>query len=334
MGHGRPRIVALTSGSEPVTVKVAADVAYRDHLAVLPAGVHVEWFESLPQAMAATSGAEALALGPDRGWSAAELLDTAPRLRWVHTRAAGVDRGQLQPLRRFREAGITLTNGSGISSAPIAEYVVMAVLAIAKGLPGLLATQRQMVWAKPARTRDVQDSTVLLLGFGEVGHAVWERLRPFGVAATAVRRHPAAEPGIEVVGPEAWRSRIGEFDWVIVTAPLSSQTRSMIGAAELAGMKSDAWLLNVSRGGIVDQPALTAALRAGAIGGACLDVTDPEPLPADSELWAMPNVIVTPHSSWVSPRFAERAAELLADNLCRWCAGQSLRNLVDLEAGY
>ena len=103
----------MTSGSEPVTVPVAADVAYRDHLAGLPAPVHVEWFESLPQAMAASSGAEVLALGPDRGWSAAELLDTAPRLRWVHTRAAGVDRGQLRPLRRFREAGITVTNGSG-----------------------------------------------------------------------------------------------------------------------------------------------------------------------------------------------------------------------------
>jgi phosphoglycerate dehydrogenase-like enzyme len=99
-------------------------------------------------------------------------------------------------------------------------------------------------------------------------------------------------------------------------------------------MKSDAWLLNVSRGGIVDQSALTAALRAGTVGGAYLDVTDPEPLVADSELWAMPNVIVTPHSSWLSPRFSERAAELLADNLCRWCAGQSLRNLVDLDAAY
>jgi phosphoglycerate dehydrogenase-like enzyme len=313
---------------------VAADAAYRDHLTGLPARVQVEWFESLPQAIAATSAAEVLALGPDRGWSAAELLDTAPRLRWVHTRAAGVDRGQLQPLRPFREAGITLTNGSGISSVPIAEYVVMAMLAVAKGLPGLLSAQRRKAWSKPARTRDLQGSSVLLLGFGEVGHAVWERLRPFGVAATAVRRHPCAEPGIEVLGPEAWRPRIGEFDWVIVTAPLSGQTRSMIGAAELAGLKSDAWLLNVSRGGIVDQPALTAALRAQAIGGAYLDVTEPEPLPADSELWAMPNVIVTPHSSWLSPRFPERAAELLADNLGRWCAGQSLRNRVDLDAGY
>jgi len=334
MGHGRPRAVALTGGGEPATVLVAADVTYRDHLADLPAQVRVEWFESLTQAMAAASAAQVLALGPDRGWSAAELLDSAPLLRWVHTRAAGVDRGQLRPLHRFSEAGITVTNGSGISSAPIAEYVVMAMLAIAKGLPGLLTSQRQQVWATPKRTRDVRGSSVLLLGFGDVGRAVWERLRPFGVAATAVRRHPSAEPGIEVVGPDAWRARIGDFDWVILTAPLSGQTRCMIGAAELAGMKADAWLLNVSRGAIVDQQALTAALREAAIGGAYLDVTEPEPLPAHSELWAMPNVIVTPHSSWLSPRFAERAAELLADNLRRWCAGQSLRNVVDPDAGY
>ena len=334
MGLGRPRVDALTGRGAPVAVRVAVDAAYRDHLADTPAHVQVEWFESLPQAVAATRAAEVLALGPDRGWSAAELLDTAPALRWVHTRAAGVDRGQLQPLHRFSDAGITVTNGSGLSSAPIAEYVVMAMLAIAKGLPGLLTAQRRKAWAKPERTRDLQGSRVLVLGFGAVGHAVWERLRPFGVDATAVRRRPCAESGLEVLGPQAWRSRLGEFDWVIITAPMSSQTRSMIGATELAGMKSGAWLLNVSRGGIVDQSALTAALRAGTIAGACLDVTDPEPLPADSELWAMPNVLVTPHSSWLSPRFPERAAELLADNLRRWCAGQSLRNVVDLDAGY
>ncbi len=171
MGHGRPRVNALTGGSEPQTVRVAADVTYREHLAGLPAGVHVEWFESLPQALAATADADVLALGADRGWSAAGLLDTAPRLRWVHTRAVGVDRGQLRPLHRFRDAGITVTSGSGTSSAPIAEYVVMAMLAIAKGLPGLLAAQQQKRWAKPERTRDLQGSRVLLLGFGDVGHA-------------------------------------------------------------------------------------------------------------------------------------------------------------------
>lgn len=324
----------MTSAGEQATVRVAADVVYRDHLTDLPAEVHVEWFESLAQALAVTSSADVLVIGPDRGWSAVELLDSSPRLRWVHTRAAGVDRGQLQPLHRFRDAGITVTNGSGISSVPIAEYVVMAMLAIAKGLPGLIAAQQQKSWMKPARTRDVQGSRALLLGFGDVGRAVWQRLRPFGIHATAVRRRPAPETDIEVLGPHAWRPRLGEFDWVILTAPLSSQTRCLIGSAELAELKPDAWLLNVSRGGIVDQQALTAALRAATIGGAYLDVTDPEPLPADSELWGLPNVIVTPHSSWLSPGFSGRAAELFADNLRRWRAGQPLRNVVDADAGY
>jgi phosphoglycerate dehydrogenase-like enzyme len=334
MGHDRTRPDTLTLASRPTTVRVAADVSYRDHLTGLPAGVELEWFESFPQARAATSQAQALALGADRGWSAADLLDGAPSLKWIHTRAAGVDRGQLYPLQRFREAGITVTNGSGTSSVPIAEYAIMAMLAAAKGLPGMFAAQQRRAWVKPTTSRDLQGSRVLLLGFGDVGHAIWERLRPFDVRATAVRRRPVPEAGIEVLGPDEWRPRLGEFDWVVLTAPLSSHTRSLIGSAELAAMKSDAWLLNVSRGGIVDQAALIAALRAAAIGGACLDVTEPEPLPADSELWDLPNVIVTPHSSWLSSQFSDRAADLLADNVRRWCAGQSLRNVVDLDAGY
>jgi phosphoglycerate dehydrogenase-like enzyme len=334
MGHDRTRPDTLTGAGEPTTVRVAADISYRDHLTGLPAGVELEWFESLPQARAATSQAQVLALGADRGWSAADLLEGAPALKWIHTRAAGVDRGQLYPLQRFQEAGITVTNGSGVSSVPIAEYAIMAMLAAAKGLPGMFAAQQRRAWVKPATSRDLQGSSVLLLGFGDVGRAIWERLRSFEVHATAVRRRPMPEAGIEVLGPDDWRARLGEFDWVVLTAPLSSHTRSLIGWAELAAMKSDAWLLNVSRGGIVDQAALIAALGAAAIGGACLDVTDPEPLPPDSELWGLPNVIVTPHSSWLSPEFAGRAADLLADNLRRWCAGKSLRNVVDLDAGY
>jgi phosphoglycerate dehydrogenase-like enzyme len=177
-------------------------------------------------------------------------------------------------------------------------------------------------------------SRVLLLGFGAIGRAVWARLRPFGVIATAVRRRPSAEDGIEIVEPAAWRPRLGEFDWVVVAAPLNEQTRHLVGPVELAAMRQDAWLLNVSRGGLVDQPALAAAVRAGSIGGACLDVTEPEPLPPAHELWGLPNVIITPHSSWLSPRFGERATALLADNLRRWCAGDSLKNVVDLQVGY
>jgi len=316
------------------TLRVAADTFYRGRLARLPAEVRLEWFDSLAGAVDAASDAEVLALGPDRGWPVADVVVSAPHLRWVHTRAAGVDRGQMQPLQVFRDRGITVTNGSGISSVPIAEYVVMAMLAISRGLPGMLAAQGLREWVKPAATRELAGSHLLLLGFGDVGRTVWDRLQPFGVIGTAVRRWPGAESGPEIVGPAGWRPRLGEFDWVVATTPLNRETRHLVGERELAAMQQHAWLINVSRGGVVDQRALTTALRRSDIGGAWLDVTDPEPLPPDDELWSLPNAVITPHSSWQSPRFAERSGELLLDNLRHWCAGRPLRNVVDLEAGY
>jgi phosphoglycerate dehydrogenase-like enzyme len=326
-------------------IEVAADRSYREWLTPLPEGVHVEWFESLDEAERAAAPAEVLALGPDRGWSIDRVVAVAPRLQWVHTRAAGVDRGQLQSLRHHGDRCITLTNGSGISSIPIAEYVVMALLAAAKGLPGLLSSQQRGRWEKPSGAREIHGSRALLLGFGAVGRAVSDRLRPFGVQVTAVRRSGASEAaaavaagrddaGVEVIGPDAWRPRVHEFDWIIVTIPLTDETRHLVGWRELSAMKVGAWLVNVSRGAVVDQSALTTALQWRAIGGAVLDVTDPEPLPPDHELWSVPNVVITPHCSWMSPTFAERAGGLLLDNLRRWRAGEPLRNVVDLDAGY
>jgi phosphoglycerate dehydrogenase-like enzyme len=313
---------------------LVADGSYRDHLDALPDGVRVEWFENEGDLLDAVPEAEVLLLGPDRGWPMGPVVEAAKRLRWVHTRAAGVDRGQLQPLSLFRERDITVTNGSGISSTPIAEYVALAVLLAAKGMPQLLAQQRERVWAKPASSKELSGTTAMLLGFGDVGRAVAARLRPFGVEVLAVRRQPAPEVGVEVIGPSAWRDRLGGVDWLVVTTPLTADTRHLVGAAELAAMRGDAWLVNVSRGEVVDQRAVAAALREGTIGGAVLDVTDPEPLPADDELWGLPNAVVTPHCSWVSPAFLPRATDLFLDNLRRWCSGAPLRNVVDLEAGY
>jgi phosphoglycerate dehydrogenase-like enzyme len=313
---------------------LVADGSYRDHLDALPDGVRVEWFESEGDLLDAVPEAEVLLLGPDRGWPMGPVVEAAKRLRWVHTRAAGVDRGPLQPLSRFRERDITVTNGSGISSTPIAEYVALAVLLAAKGMPRLLAQQQERVWAKPASSKELSGTTAMLLGFGDVGRAVAARLQPFGVEMLAVRRQPAPEAGVEVIGPSAWRDRLGDVDWLVVTTPLTSDTRHLVGADELAAMRRDAWLVNVSRGEVVDQRAVAAALREGAIGGAVLDVTDPEPLPADDELWGLPNAVVTPHCSWVSPAFLPRATDLFLDNLRRWCSGAPLRNVVDLEAGY
>jgi phosphoglycerate dehydrogenase-like enzyme len=313
---------------------LVADVSYRNHLDALPDGVLVDWFESEDDLLEVVPEAEVLLLGPDRGWPIGRVVEAAKRLRWVHTRAAGVDRGQLHPLAVLRERDITLTNGSGISSIPIAEYVTLAVLLVAKGMPQLLAQQQERAWKKPAVSREVAGTTAMLLGFGDVGRAVAARLQPLGVDVLAVRRQPAPEAGVEVLGPSAWRDRLDAVDWLVVTTPLTDDTRHLVGAAELAAMRDDAWLVNVSRGEVLDQRALTSALREGAIGGAVLDVTTPEPLPADDELWGLSNAVVTPHCSWVSPEFLPRATELFLDNLRRWCTGAPLRNVVDLEAGY
>jgi phosphoglycerate dehydrogenase-like enzyme len=315
-------------------VLLVADGSYREHLDSLPDGVRVEWFESEGELLDAVPEAEVLLLGPDRGWPIGPVVDAAKRLRWIHTRAAGVDRGQLQPLSLFRERDITVTNGSGISSTPIAEFVALAVLLAAKGMPQLLAQQQERTWKKPVASRELSGTRAMLLGFGDVGRAVATRLRAFGVEVLAVRRHAAPEAGVEVLGPGEWRDRLGTVDWLVVTTPLTDDTRHLVGAAELAAMRGDAWLVNVSRGEVVDQGAVVAALRGGAIGGVVLDVTDPEPLPPDHELWGLPNAVVTPHCSWVSPAFPVRATELFLDNLRRWRSGASLRNVVDLEAGY
>jgi phosphoglycerate dehydrogenase-like enzyme len=240
---------------------IAADVAYRDWLRPIPDDVRLEWFETYEEALAATARAQVLLLGPNRGWAMDELIGDAERLRWVHTRAAGVDGSQLRPASLYRRRAITVTNGSGISSVPIAEFVVMAMLAVVKGLPSILSSQARAEWVKPSALRELRDSAILLIGFGDVGRATWDRLRPFGVRGTAVRRHRTSEEGIEIVGPDDWRHRLGEFDWILLTTPLTDETRHLIGSRELSEMNRNSWLINVSRGGVVDQRALLGALR-------------------------------------------------------------------------
>jgi phosphoglycerate dehydrogenase-like enzyme len=237
------------------------------------------------------------------------------------------------PLELYRERGVLLTNGSGLAAGPIAEALVLAMLAAAKRFPDLVRAQDRAEWLpRPPGLGELQDTRALVLGYGEIGRAAAARLRGFGVEVTGVRRQPVEDPA--VIGPEDWRPRLAEFDWVLVTVASVAANRHLVGAPELAAMKPGAWILNVTRGWIVDQAALLEALRAGPLGGAYLDVTDPEPLPAESELWRLPNVIVTPHSSWASARFGERAAALFLDNLGRFLTGAPLRNVVDLQAGY
>jgi phosphoglycerate dehydrogenase-like enzyme len=287
-----------------------------------------------------------------RGWLSSDafdrLLARAPRLNYVHSASAGVERA-LTPAAR--ERGIVITNARGVFSRPIAEYVLMMILAVSRRLPGLLELQRERTW-QPLEGVELRDVTIGIVGLGSIGRAVGALATAFGCRVVAVRRRSDAgsdpsraaagdePPSVgelmldRVGGPESLGDVLAESDFVVLAAPLTSQTEGMIDADALAAMKPGAWLINVARGRLVDERALLDALRDGRIGGAVLDTFREEPLAPTSPFYDLPNVIVTPHTSWSSGRVLDRSVELFCDNLRRYAAGEPLLNVVDPAAGY
>lgn len=261
--------------------------------------------------------------------SVKEPVRSAAKLKWLNTLAAGVDPF---PLDLLRERGVVFTNGAGLNAITIAEYAVMGMLTMAKGYREVVRAQDRREWLTEAPGRqELYGSRALILGAGGIGGRVAELLRPFEVGVTTVRRNPA--PGALL--PGQWRARLGDFDWVIVAVPSTPDTERMIGAAELAAMKPGAAILNFARGAVIDQDALVVALNEGKIGGAFLDVTDPEPLPPDHPLWSFDNVHITMHLSGRSQdTLLRRAAERFLDNLGRFERGEPLISTVDLSLGY
>jgi phosphoglycerate dehydrogenase-like enzyme len=260
------------------------------------------------------------------------LVARAPKLRWIHSASAGVDRISIPSVR---ERGLTVTNARGVFSRPIAEYVVMMSLAVARRLPQLLELQRERTW-QPLRGRELSELTIGIVGYGSIGAEVARLLQPFGCRVIATRRHPerGGADGVELFGLEDLNEVLRSSHIVVVAAPLTDATAGLIGAEQLAEMREDAWLINIARGRLIDELALRRALESGWIGGAVLDVFSEEPLSPDSPLYDTPNVVVTPHTSWASDRVIERTVDLFIDNLRRYRAGEPLLNLVDLEAGY
>jgi phosphoglycerate dehydrogenase-like enzyme len=284
------------------------------------------------------------------GWLSAEafdrLLARAPRLTWVHSASAGVERA-LTPTSRSR--GIVITNARGVFSRPIAEYVMMMILAVSRKLPGLLELQRERTW-QPLEGTELRDVTVGIVGLGSIGRAVGALATAFGCRVVATRRRPEAggevhggdgeelsfgEAMLERVGgPETLPALLAESDFVVLAAPLTRETENMISAETLDAMKPGAWLINVARGRLVDERALLRALRDGRIGGAILDTFRDEPLQPSSPFYDLPNVIVTPHTSWSSARVLDRSVELFCDNLRKFAKGEPLLNVVDPNRGY
>jgi phosphoglycerate dehydrogenase-like enzyme len=295
----------------------------------LPDWVEPHWFTSVD---------EALALAPtaDIGWfdmvdkaAMAEVIAAATRLKWLNSIYAGVDG---MPLDQLRAQGTVVTNGAGINAITIAEYVVMAMLTVAKGYRDVVRAQDRHEWLMDSPGKvELYGSKALLLGYGAIGKLVEERLSAFNIDVSVVRRTP--DPA--TLTPDQWRAQLGEFDWVILAVPATAETNGMIGTDELAAMKSTATIINIARGEVIDQDALVAALTAKTIGAAFLDVTTPEPLPADHPLWALPNAHISMHlSGRAQMMMFQRSADRFIDNLARWERGEPLTPQVDLTLGY
>ncbi len=275
-----------------------------------------------------------------------------PKLRWVQVDSAGVNTLYNTPLWK---SDIPITSANGVHAVQIAEYVLTMLLAHAHHLPLASRLQQRAEWAsgKPLEafvSPEIRGKTLGVVGYGAIGRQVARLAVACGmhVLATKRRGYPATFDGWSPVGtgdpdgriPERFYDLdelhllLPECDAIVLALPLSKQTQFLIGQAELSAMRPHAFLINIGRGALIDQNALIAALQAQRLGGVALDVTDPEPLPADSPLWTMENVIITPHIAGLSAHYNDRMVDLFSENVRRYLSGEPLLNLVQRELGY
>lgn len=297
----------------------------------IPEGIDVAWIGSVDEAKREVADAEIAWVDMHDKQAMRDVILAGCQLKWVSTLYAGLDHF---PVEDLTARGTRVTNGVGVNTVAVAEYAVLGMLSMAKGYADVVraADRREWLWASPG-TIELFETRALIIGYGAIGSAIGERLRGFGVDVTGVARIPRPDQGI--LGTDDWRAKIGDYDWVVIATPATRETEALIGAAELAAMKPEAIIVNIARGECIDQDALIAALKSKTIAGAFLDVTTPEPLPADHELWTMPNVQISMHlSGRAQTRMFQRSAALFADNLGRYARGEPLVNEVDLSLGY
>ena len=254
----------------------------------------------------------------------------APNLRWMHLPNAGVDH---PVFGRLLEQGVRLTTSSGATAEPIAHSAIAAVLALARGFPQWAAAQRRHQWTPHDCGQipsDLRGQTMLIIGFGAIGNEIGRLARTLGLHVLGVRRSPVTERDHvdELHPPERLAALLPRADWLVLSCPLTNETRGLIDATALARLPATAHLINVARGQIVDEPALIDALQHGRLRGAYLDVFAEEPLPAESALWDLPNVIISPHDSAASTGNAARVSEIFLRNLGHWVRGEPLENEV------
>ena len=258
----------------------------------------------------------------------------APRLRWYQQWGAGTDWLLRHP--EVASLDFTLTNASGVHAIPISEHILAMMLAFTRQLPAAFRAQAQGKWQRDLPAFELAGSTMVLVGVGAIGRRTAKIASALGMHVIGIRRNPSQSlPEVHrMVGPDRLVDVLPEADFIVLTLPLTNDTRHLLDARAFEKMKSSAYVINIGRGGTIDEEALIQALQTGAIAGAGLDVFSNEPLPADSPLWEMDNVIITAHYSGTTPHYNDRALEIFIDNLDRYLKGQPLRNVVDKRLGY
>ncbi|WP_144641297.1 D-2-hydroxyacid dehydrogenase [Bordetella genomosp. 13] len=258
-----------------------------------------------------------------------EAMRHGAQLRWVHIHSAGTDREIYQTLHA---RGVTVTTSQGAGDAVVAQSALAGVLALARRLPLLARAQQQRQWQPlldDLQPRDLAGQHAVIVGWGGIGQRIGALLRALGMDVSVVRHSAApAEGARHTVDYAGLPELLPDADWLVLACPLTSATRGLVDRAALGRLPAHAMLVNVARGHVIDEAALIEHLRAGRLAGAFLDVFQQEPLPAESPLWALDNVIVSPHSAGFSDGNADRVRQLFLDNLRRWAAGQPLRNVM------
>src|ERR1017187_1874347 len=268
-----------------------------------------------------------------------EQIKAAKKLRWIHSPAAAVHQLMFPELVN---SDIVLTNAREVHGPVVAEHVIALIFALAKKIPGSVQLQQkhlwgqQLLWDELPRVREVGGATLGLVGLGSIGRSVVKSAKALGMRVVAVREHPekGGEGADVIFGPEGINELFRQADYVVLAAPVTDNTKAIANAERLALMNPGACLINVGRGPLVDESALAAALRDTKIGGAALDVFPKEPLAADSPLWDLPNLLITPHTAALTDKLWERQYALFSENLRRYLKGEALLTVVDKRKGY
>ena len=264
----------------------------------------------------------------------AGLVSHGPKVRWLHTASAGVDHVLTPEVKA--KPGLILTDSGPAFAIAMGEFVLTWMLMVTHRMPELLAQQQSHTWNHLTQ-EELYGQTVGIIGLGPIGQGIAARCRAFGMRTVGLRRRNEPVPGIDqtLTGADGLNKLLRGSDWVVIAAALTGETRSLLGAAEIAKMRPSARLVNIARGALVDETALIAALQSKAIAGACLDVFVEEPLPAGSPLWDMPNVLIAPHNSpgWTLG-LRERQKEIFLSNLEKYVRGEAMAGVVDIARGY